>query len=169
MPWRESIKYFRTGIGALPTVGIAAAQGPPLVTPSAWPTIFGAFALATLSPLAILLLPVSLRRAKVRGVHFVRIVGTGVATCVPILVLAIVLDRHGASYFDFMIDPVTTYGTLNGHFFLILGSGCLAAIWTAAAAGRYLRLPNAPAIGIASATIGALVALHVLSHLHYGT
>lgn len=168
MPFADVLKLrVRSGTGVGFGVGWAKSRGWLVLPPVSWPTIVLSAGAAMLSPLAMLLLPTSLRRARVRPAHFVRMVATGVVLAVPTLAFALALAHFGGEFHQFSLTPTNSWGSLNAHLVLSIGSGAMAAVWVAAAAGRYLRLPNAAAIGLCCAAIGTLLSLHLLAIYHF--
>ncbi len=128
------------------------------------PAVLGML-VAGLTPLAMLLLPVSLRRARVRPRHFVRIVAIGLVMPLAVLVTTLTVTQSLQSLgLVFPQDP-NDHLYLLGEFrdpyyaFVVLClSGLLGTIWTVAAASRHLRLPNARAVGMCCGAISALTA-----------
>lgn len=128
------------------------------------PAVLG-MAVAGLTPLVMLLLPVSLRKARVRPRHFVRMLILGLVLPLVVLLSALsvthalrafgLLGPADADYHLYLLgafrDPYYTFAVL----FL---AAALGATWTSAAASRYLRLPNAHAVGVACGTVSALTA-----------
>jgi len=122
-------------------------------------------AVASVTPLVMLLLPVSLRRARVRPRHFVRILALGLVLPLVVLLCALTAS-HAMRVFGYLTpsDPNYHLYLFDGFrdpyytFLLLLLAAGLGAMWTAAAASRYLRLPNARAVGICCGTIAGLTA-----------
>ena len=132
------------------------------------PAVLGML-VAGLTPLVMLLLPVSLRKARVRARHFVRILALGL-----VMPLAVLLGALAAT------QPLQTLGLVvppNPHhhlyllgefrdpyhaFAVLFVAGVLGAVWTSAAASRYLLLPNARAVGLCCGAVSALTAAVVL-------
>lgn len=118
-----------------------------------------------LAPLTLLLLPTSLRRARIRPRHFVRLMAYTTALLIPITACVFVADNllrglrtPARSETSFHLHPFEAFGEVNPAFFLLLLVLALNAIWLTAAASRYLRLPNARGIGVACALIPLLIA-----------
>ncbi len=113
-----------------------------------------------LVPLAFFLLPVSLRRAKVRRAHIMRIQAYALALIVPILGLwsltqtAVVLLDHADSslVWKFDLDDLP-FGPITACF----TTAWLLWAWHAAVK-HYLRLPHALPVALAMLTIAALTA-----------
>ena len=130
---------------------------------------FVAMTVAGTTPLVMLLLPVSLRRARVRPRHFVRMLALGLVLPLVILLSALAAS-HAMRVLGYLepSDPNYHLYLLGGFrdpfytFLLLLLAAVLGAIWTAAAASRYLRLPNARAVGVCCGTIAGLTATVVL-------
>ncbi|MEY3142560.1 MAG: hypothetical protein RLY21_1053 [Planctomycetota bacterium] len=128
------------------------------------PAVLG-MAVAGLTPLVMLLLPVSLRKARVRPRHFVRMLVLGFVLPLVVLLCALsvtqamrafgLLKPADADYHLYLLgafrDPYYTFAVL-------LLATALGATWTSAAASRYLKLPNACAVGVACGTVSALTA-----------
>lgn len=168
-PWKGAITLFdgwSAGQGRrVPVYAIGFEQ--PLLPQNAPMSLLAAAGIATLAPFAILLLPASLRRAKVRRAHVIRIAVFGASLLVPIFAGSVALPHLDASYREFSIDLWNSWGLLNAHLLLLGWAGLLAAAWTTAAASRYLKLPNAAGIGAACASIAVLVAVHALAAHHF--
>jgi len=118
-----------------------------------------------LAPLTLLLLPTSLRRARIRPRHFVRLMVYTTALLIPITAAVYVADNllrglavPGRNELSFHLHPIGVFGEANPAFFLLLLVFTLNAIWLTAAASRYLQLPNARGIGVVCALIPLLVA-----------
>lgn len=118
-----------------------------------------------LAPLTLLLLPTSLRRARIRPRHFVRLMVYTTALLIPIAAAVYVADNllrglgvPGRNELSFHLHPIGVFGDANPAFFLLLLVFTLNAVWLTAAASRYLRLPNARGIGVACALIPLLAA-----------
>ena len=118
-----------------------------------------------LAPLTLLLLPTSLRRARIRPRHFVRLMAYTTALLIPITACVFVADtllqgllNPARSETSFHLHPIGAFGEVNPAFFLLLLVLTLNAVWLTAAASRYLRLPNARGVGVACALIPMLVA-----------
>jgi hypothetical protein len=126
---------------------------------------FVAMTVASVTPLVMLLLPVSLRRARVQPRHFVRMFALGLALPLVVLLSALAAS-HAMRMFGYLgpSDPNYHLFMLGGFrdpfftFLLLLLAAVLGAIWTAAAASRYLRLPNARAVGVCCGAIAWLTA-----------
>jgi hypothetical protein len=118
-----------------------------------------------LAPLTLLLLPTSLRRARIRPRHFMRLMAYTTALLIPITACVFVAEtllqgllNPARSETRFHLHPFGAFGEVNPSFFLLLLVLTLNAIWLTAAASRYLRLPNARGVGVACALIPMLVA-----------
>ncbi|MFN9078514.1 MAG: hypothetical protein ACK5WD_08935 [bacterium] len=118
-----------------------------------------------LAPLTLLLLPTSLRRARIRPRHFMRLMAYTTALLIPITACVFVAEtllqgllNPARSETRFHLHPFGAFGEVNPAFFLLLLVLTLNAIWLTAAASRYLRLPNARGVGVACALIPMLVA-----------
>lgn len=118
-----------------------------------------------LAPLTLLLLPTSLRRARIRPRHFMRLMAYTTALLIPITACVFVADTvlrglltTARIELSFHLHPFGAFGELNPAFFLVLLVLTLNAVWLTAAASRYLRLPNARGVGVACALIPMLVA-----------
>lgn len=118
-----------------------------------------------LAPLTLLLLPTSLRRARIRPRHFVRLMVYTTALLIPITACMFVADNllrglvtPARGKLSFHLYPLGVFGEVNPTFILLLLVFALNAIWLTAAASRYLRLPNARGVGVACALIPLLVA-----------
>ncbi len=116
-----------------------------------------------LAPLTLLFLPASLRRARIRPRHFVRLMVYTAALLVPITACVYAADNllrglgaPGRSELGFHVHPFGAFGEVNPAFILLILVFTLNAVWLTAAASRYLRLPNARGVGVACALIATL-------------
>jgi hypothetical protein len=138
--------------------------------PAPWVVI--AVGAALCMPLAFVLLPVTLRRARVRRGHIVRVWAYGLiwlplVLAAPALVFALVpmgvmLDvrLHGAGYW------CRGLGVWLYRFSSLPGLACAAAwifLWWKAAAGRYMRLPRPALIAGAMLLLTILLVVGVLT------
>jgi len=120
-------------------------------------------------PLSFVLLPRTLRKAKVRRVHVVRVWAYSLAWF-PLLFMvnrilgalwevlrhAIPQSSGAARSFSNMVDDVLT--SSEGWF--ILGATCgWLVLWWSFAARRYLRLPHAAGVGLAMVTLSILLSM----------
>jgi hypothetical protein len=115
-------------------------------------------------PLTFVCLPQTLRRANVRKRHLLRI-GAYSLVWFPVPATAAAALAFSIEQLDRVLAP--TFGSLYwidrwtraGMSWAVLVMTCLwLAVWWAFAAGRYLRLPHAPAIGVAMTVIAMLAA-----------
>lgn len=122
---------------------------------TAIPTALG----AVLAPLVLLLLPTSLRRARIRPRHFVRCVAYSLALLAPILAIALFLPWIGASYRATLgLALASPYGLLNAHVVLLVASSVLVLVWMHAISSRYLRLPHALGVAASATAVAMLLA-----------
>ncbi|MCE2885351.1 MAG: hypothetical protein LW806_10675 [Planctomycetaceae bacterium] len=145
-------------------------RGPTQITGRApelfWPdqsdsTIASSIA-AVLAPLAMLLLPTSLRRARIRPRHFVRVSLYASVLIVPIVATSLLLPHLGAMYGGSAISFINLYGQPNADAILLASATLFISIWMTAAAGRYLRLPHAAGVGLSCGLIAVLTSMLVL-------
>jgi len=118
-----------------------------------------------LAPLTLLFLPTSLRRARIRPRHFVRLMAYTTALLIPITACVYAADSvlrglgaPGRSEIGFHVHPFGAFGEVNPAFILLILVFMLNAVWLTAAASRYLRLPNARGVGVVCALIPLLAA-----------
>lgn len=117
---------------------------------------------AVLAPFAMLLLPTSLRRARIRPRHFVRISLYASVLIVPIVATSLVLPYFGAMYGGSTISFINFYGQPNADLILLASATLFISIWMTAAAGRYLRLPHAAGVGLSCGLIAVLTSMLAL-------
>ena len=140
------------------------AQAGELLTPTLQLTSLAFVPATLLSPLALLLLPTSLRRARTRPRHFVRLMGYTTVLLIPITAAIYIADGIARTNtmqrgeLPFQIGPISVSGGLNPTFFVLVFVLFINSVWLAAAASRYLRLPNARGVGVACALIPLLAA-----------
>ena len=163
--------YIKVSSSGMPSYASINAQLVPLLDGEAPETTIAAFALPLLAPFALLLLPTSLRRARIQTRHFVRISLYSCALWVPIFALALILPFVPVDYDFFSIQLLNTPNSfnfdpqsLNPHMVLLIASGVLTALWMTAAARNYLRLPHAIGVGLAT-TLVTLLGLMVVRSL----
>lgn len=101
------------------------------------------FALVAILPLAFILLPVSMRRAKVRWIHVWRIAAYSVFIPVANAWLQVGLFAIGVLMHDWGYRIGTRMEEVNR-----LGTPLALMIWWWAALGRYLRMPHAFAVAV---------------------
>ena len=125
-----------------------------------------------LMPAAFLLLPITFRRARVRRRHLFR-VGAYAAVSLPLALAAPVFLATLAGI------AVNAAAAAQGKRFWLEGLGvwwdhhrwvpglvCVGlwmGLWWTLAAGRYLRLPHAPAIGAAMTVLAILLAIGLIA------
>jgi hypothetical protein len=168
-PMRDEL-FINVGTTSMPSYAWISPQLVPLLDGASPATTVAAIALPPLAPFALVLLPTSLRRARIQTRHFVRISLYSCALWVPIFALALILPFAPVGYDFFSIqlhdisnrfyfDPLD----LNPHMVLLTASGVLTALWMTAAARNYLRLPHAIGVGIATTLVTLLGLLIVRS------
>lgn len=117
-------------------------------------------------PLTFSLLPITLRRARVRRAHLARIwayalVWMPLAFGAPVLLkqtltLADFIVRFAGRtwpWFSIALDQVYR----NSSWFTLAAAGIWCVLWWSLAARRYLRLPHAPAIGLVMTALAMLL------------
>ncbi len=104
------------------------------------------------APLLIALLPVSMRRAKVRKRHLVR--GSVYALVAAIPILALLLSTNEQPKL-----PTSNVLEMLWSEPLLVVAFPLALVWCWAFAARYLRIQHAPGVAVACVTIAALIAV----------
>lgn len=155
------IEVSSSATSSMPSYAWINAQLVPLLDGEAPATTIAAITLPPLAPFALLLIPTSLRRARIQPRHFVRISMYSCALWVPIFTLALMLPFRPVDYDFFSIQLFNTPhifdpNSLNPHMVLLTASGVLTALWMTAAARNYLRLPHALGIGIATTLVTLL-------------
>jgi hypothetical protein len=128
-----------------------------VATPLAW---FGSAALfAALLPIAMLVLPVSMRRARVRPRHLLRI-GVYNASWLPLLVGAgIVLLANEVYFFQpFVGRPATA---------CVIAAGVAMPVAWIIALRSYLRMPAVGAVAASTIVMAALASLVVLAFARF--
>ena len=163
-------------------VWIPPANAAPWGRPSPYSAIISpqfvvALLAMVLSPAAFVLLPATLKRAKIRRIHVVRISLYGFALAPAVLALPDVLATTAGLLHCLDISVLGRRRCLNGlgqwwnkHLWLP-GLFCVAAAlawWWGTAAGRYLRLPHALGIGLAVAAVSLLAATGLIAAIPGG-
>jgi len=125
---------------------------------SAWIVI--PFLTAALVPFAFFLLPVSLRRARVRRAHFARVQACTLPFLIPTLGLWSLL--HTLLILLGEVDPGLLWELGLENVPIGLTTACFTTAWLLwawhAAVKHYLRLPHALPVALAMLTIAALTA-----------
>ncbi len=117
---------------------------------------------AVSAPFAMLLLPTSLRRARIRQRHFLRVSLYASVLIVPIMATSLALPHFGAMYGGSALSFINLYGKPNADAILLASATLFISIWMTAAAGRYLRLPHAAGVGLSCGLIAVLTSMLVL-------
>ena len=119
--------------------------------------------IALAAPLCMLLLPQSLRRARVRRMHFARMTAYSTALAIPLWMVVFIAPKTAFS-FDrpFFVANGITHG-MYGQLLLIVGFTALVTVWTHAIARDYLKLPHALGVAIACSVLPMLLAMIVLT------
>jgi ribosomal protein S27AE len=166
IPFRDSgvVILVQVSPGQTRAYGIWRRAGE-LLTPALQSASLAFVPATLLGPLTLLLLPASLRRARIRPRHFARLMAYTVALLIPLTACIFITDgfvrEFKATRFiepRFHLHPFGAFGELNPVLPLLIVAFALNAIWLTAAASRYLQLPNARGVGIACALIPLLVA-----------
>ncbi len=155
-------REFRFDLGTAPNTNAMNSltltpREPPLLWREQIPSTISSMACALLAPLSMLLLPTSLRRARIRPRHFARLLLYSTALVIPIFALSLALPHFGTMYGDWMFGFVTLYGSLNAGFILLVCTTVLVSIWMTAAAARYLRLEHGVGVGVSCALLSSLL------------
>ena len=136
---------------------------PQLVGPVALARLIAAAMVPTFAVLALLLLPASLRMARVRATHLLRTAVYSTVLLVPLLTLAIAAFH---ARWPFAIGAPTITGRLAPHL-LTVASAALVLAWMAAICSRYLRLAQPWRVACACTAIATLLSFG-LSSLWFG-
>ena len=107
------------------------------------------------APLALLLLPISLRMARVRKAHLVRACVYSFILLIPCLALAI---HATLTHWSMTLGMVSWRGRLEPHALTMLAAA-LTLPWMFALTSRYLKLPHAFPVALACTTIAMLASL----------
>jgi hypothetical protein len=120
-------------------------------------------------PAAFLALPVSLRRARVRRIHLLRIWAYGFVTLPAVFLLPVAIQAlarftdTACSIFTPRFSALLTSQLEPWHSESITGLGFVwTFLWWTAAAGRYLKLPTPAAVGLAMSVLSTLLAVAVI-------
>jgi len=139
---------------------------PRLMWPTQNPSTTAAIGCVFLAPLSMLLLPISLRQARIRPRHFARLLVYSSVLVIPILALSFALPHFGAMYGDWVLEFVTLYGYPNAGLILLVCTAVLVSIWMSAAAANYLRLRHALGVGVSCALMSLLLVI-LLQQWHF--
>lgn len=168
-PMRDEF-FISIGTSSAPSYAWISPRLVPLLDGASPATTIAAIAIPPFAPFALLLLPTSLRRARIQTRHFVRISLYSCALWVPIFALALILPFAPVDYDFFSIQLLDSSNRfyfdpldLNPHMVLLIASGVLTAMWMTAATRNYLRLPHAIGVGIATTLVTLLGLLIVRS------
>jgi hypothetical protein len=123
-----------------------------------------------LVPLAFLALPYTLRRAKVRRVHLVRIAAWGMVTPALVALSAVSLSRAALEWVSFGGGQDIGPPVLDVYFAreseIVFGVVIVWVWWWwATACGLYLKLPRAKTVALAMVVMAVLAALVALMPL----
>ena len=141
----------------------ARGRAPRLLDPAAAARLASAAVVPLAAPALVLLLPFSMRRARVRPVHLLRATLYSTALLPPLLAIAVWGTHHGHR---FMLGAPTLRGRLEPHI-VTLAAIALASVWMSAICTRYLRLPNAIGVAAACTAIAGLLSLGAAA-THFG-
>ena len=148
----------RNGNPLHPSMGPVSRTGPP-VDSVATARLQTAVLVPLLAPACLLLLPLSLRRARVRMQHILRATVYSISLLLPLLAAAIITSHSGWGYY---IGTQDTLGRMAPHLLTIIAAA-LALPWMLAVASRYLKLPNAWTVALACTTVATLLSLFASS------
>ena len=137
-------------------------RAPELLWPDQADSTIASSIAAVFAPFAMLLLPTSLRRARIRPRHFVRVSLYASVLIVPIVATSLLLPHFGAMYGGSSLSFINLYGQPNADAILLASATLFISIWMTAAAGRYLRLPHAAGVGLSCGLIAVLTSMLVL-------
>lgn len=172
VPLRPSFWVVTTSPAGGNTTSLIRGNAPDLLTTALKRATLVFLPAALLSPLVLLLLPVSLRRARVRPRHFVRLMAYTTALSIPIVACIYLTDalmRIFAVGFAgrhlIHLYPIAAHGGPNPILLLLIAVSALTAVWLTAAASRYLRLPHPRGVGIACTSISMLLACIVFASI----
>ena len=146
----------RTATGTAPRGGLYPFA-PQLVDPVTTARMSTAMLVPLLAPAGLLLLPISLRRARVRMRHIVRVALYSLALLLPILALAIYATVD--NWFLY-IGTQDFIGRMRPHVITIVAAA-LTLPWMAAVVSRYLRLPRGWLVAGACTAVATLLSLAV--------
>lgn len=120
-------------------------------------------------PAAFLAIPVSLRRARVRRIHLLRIWAYGFVALPGVFLLPVALQAMArladstssilnARYSAFLTSQLEPW---HSESIIVLGF-VWTFLWWTAAAGHYLKLPTPAAVGLAMSVLSTLLAVAVI-------
>ncbi len=146
----------RNAAGPAPRGGLYPFA-PRLVDPVTSARMSTAMLVPLLAPAGLLLLPISLRRARVRMRHIVRVALYSLALLLPILALAI---HATVDNWFLYIGTQDWIGRMRPHVITIVAAA-LTLPWMAAVVSRYLRLPRAWLVAASCTAVATLLSLAV--------
>ena len=138
-----------------PTSVVAFARAPWLVDPATTRRLLAGALVPMTAPLLLLLLPISLGRARVRRAHIVRACAYSTALVLPCFVLAI-YATHAHWYMT--VGTTNLLGRLEPHVITIFAAA-IVVVWMSAISSRYLRMSHPIAVGCACTAIATLISL----------
>lgn len=142
-------------IGSGAGYGSVRGYEPQLLTKPARERLLAATILPIAAPCVVMLLPTSMRRARVRAVHLARAAAYSAALLLPILAFALYAS---ATRWPLVLGAPTITGRLVPHA-VLLAALPLTLVWNHAIAKRYLRLEHPAAVAAACTTVATLLAL----------
>ncbi len=119
--------------------------------------------LVVLCPLAFMALPQSLRKAKVRWQHLVRITMYSSLIIVPPLELYIRFQTHGWRPFPFFGWQFWRWSGEGSLIYILAGM----IIWWSLAAKHYLKLPHAWGVGASMVVLAYLGGMFLVSFIDF--
>jgi hypothetical protein len=161
--WERTIRIAHGFVYSIDFTGLVPPRpglhpfAPQIVDPVTTSRLASAALVPVLAPCMLLLLPISMRRARVRFRHIARAAIYSLALLVPLFALALyacIANWH------LYIGTQDWIGRMRPHV-LTIAAALVTLPWLAAIVARYLRLPRAWPVALACTAIATLLSLAV--------
>jgi hypothetical protein len=126
-------------------------------------TLLPIASVAITAPFVVLLLPTSLRRARVRRVHLLRMSAYSTALIIPLFALFVFTPRTYVTTDTDLIMPMIHFARLNGWPLFFAAYFVMVVVSMHAMASRYLKLPHATGVAISCSLIATLTTVVILA------
>jgi hypothetical protein len=142
-------------VGSGLVYGSVSGYEPQLLVRPARDRFLAAAILPIVAPCVVMLLPISMRRARVRAAHVARAAAYSAALVLPVFAFALYAS---ATRWPLALGAPTLTGRFVPHVILLVALP-LTLAWNLAIAKRYLRLEHPAAVAVACTTVATLLAL----------
>ncbi len=126
-------------------------------------TLLSIASVAITAPFVVLLLPTSLRRARVRRVHLLRMSAYSTALIIPLFALFVFTPRTYVTTDNDLFVPIIHFARLNGWPLFLAAYFVMVVVSMHAMASRYLKLPHATGVALSCSLIATLTTVVILA------